>query len=135
MALGYDAGLRNDRLDTITALIDAGASGGFIRIYDGVRPATGGTVTTLLAEIIMGDPSFPAAVGGTMSANAITSDPAANATGIASWFRITDSDGAFVMDGDVTSGSPTGDMDINSTSITFGIRVDVTGFILTAGNP
>lgn len=135
MALGYDANLRNNRLDTIAALIDAGVSGGLIRIYDGARPATAGAPTLLLAEMVMSDPSFPAAAGGVMSANVITSDAGADATGIATWFRIVDSAGTFVMDGDITSGSPAGDMDINSTAITIGIQVNVTDFILTAGNP
>ena len=135
MALGYDVSLRNNRLDTIAALIDAGATGGLIRIYDGTRPATAGTVTLLLAEMEMGKPSFPAASDGTMSANAISSDPAANASGTASWFRVVDSNGVFVMDGDINSGSPIVDMAINSTSITVGIQIDVAGFILTAGNP
>lgn len=133
MALGFLVALRNNELDEITALIDAGAGAGLIRIYDGTRPATGGTATTLLAELTCSDPSFPAASSGAMTANAITDDSSANATGTATWFRVVDSNGAFVLDGDVgTSGS---DLNLDSVSITVGQTVSISSFVLTAGNP
>ena len=132
MALGFAATLRNNMLDEITALIDAGATGGLIRIYDGSRPATGGAATTLLAELTFSTTSFPAASSGTMSANAITDDSSANASGTATWFRVVDDTATFVMDGGVgTSGS---DLNLNTTSISSGGTVSITGFDLTAGN-
>jgi len=131
MALGITATTRNNMLDELTALIDAGTAG-FLRIYDGTRPATGGTATTLLAELTMNVTSFPAASSGAMTANAITGDTSANATGTATWFRITDSAGTAVVDGDVgTSGS---DLNLNTVAITSGVTVDVTSMVLTAGN-
>lgn len=49
MTLAFDQNnIRNLMLDTITTR--AGASA-LLRIYDGSRPATGGTATTLLAEL------------------------------------------------------------------------------------
>lgn len=132
MALALVEALRNARLDEITAKIDAGTGAGKLRIYDGTRPATGGTATTLLAELTLNDPSFPAAASGQMTANAITDDSSADATGTATWFRIVDSDNNFVLDGDVgTSGS---DLNLNSTSITAGVTVEVTSLVLTEGN-
>lgn len=132
MALGLAVALRNSRLDEITALIDAGTTGGLIRIYDGTRPATGGTATTLLAELVFSVTSFPAAAAGAMTANAITDDSSANATGTATWFRIVDDLANFVLDGDVgTSGS---DLNLNSTSISIGQNVSVTSCVLTEGN-
>lgn len=132
MALGYSVTLRNNRLDEITALIDA-VSNGLIRIYDGTRPATGGAATTLLAELSFSATSFPAASSGVMTANAITSDSSANATGTATWFRVVDSTGSHVLDGDCgTSGS---DMNLNSVAISIGVQVDCTNFVITAGNP
>ncbi len=72
-----------------------------------------------------------AAASGAVSANSITSDT--NATGgTAAWFRITDSTGAFVMDGDVgTSGS---DLNLNTTSIAAASTVSVSSLQITAGN-
>lgn len=130
MALGYAATLRNNQLDEITAR--AGASA-LLRIYDGSRPATGGTATTLLAELTCNATFAPAASGGVLTLNAIASDSSANATGTATWFRIVQSDGStHVLDGNVgTSGS---DLNLNSTSITAGGSVAVTSFVVTAGN-
>lgn len=130
MALGYDASIRNGQLDQVTTR--AGASA-LLRIYDGTRPATGGTATTLLAELTCNATFAPAASGGVLTLNAITQDSSANATGTATWFRIVKSDGTtFVMDGSVgTSGA---DLNLNSTSITSGGTVSVTSFTITAGN-
>lgn len=137
MALGFTAVLQRNRLDEITSVLDAGAGAGRLRIYDGARPtnadtAVGGQV--LLAELTFSVTSFPAATGtpGTMTANAITDDSAADATGTAAWFRIVDDSTGVVMDGDVgTSGS---DLNLNSLAIAIGIRVSVSSFVLTAGN-
>ena len=130
MALGFNVLLRNAMLDAITTF--AGGAGK-LRIYSGSRPATGGAATTLLAELTLNATFAPAASGGTLTLNAITSDSSADSTGTATWFRIVKSDGTtHVMDGNVgTSGS---DLNINSTSITAGATVSVTSAVLTAGN-
>lgn len=130
MALGYASGLRNAQLDAITTF--AGNSGK-LRIYNGTRPATGGTATTLLAELTCNATFAPAASGAVLTLNAITQDASADATGTATWFRLVKSDGTtHVMDGDVgTSGS---DLNLNSTSLTAGATVSVTSFTITCGN-
>lgn len=130
MALGYATGLRNAQLDAITTF-----SGGSckLRLYSGSRPATGGAATTLLAELTCNATFAPAASGGVLTLNAITSDTNADSTGTATWFRIVKSDGTtHVMDGSVgTSGS---DLNLNTTSIVAGATVAVTSFTITAGN-
>ncbi len=132
MALAYLTALRNSRADEIAALIDADAGAGSLRIYDGTRPATGGAATTLLAELVLNDPFAPAASGGVLTANAISDDTAADATGTATWFRIVDNSGDFVLDGDVgTSGS---DLNLNTVALTVGVNVAVTSLVLTEGN-
>lgn len=129
MALAFSTTLRNNMLDQITSAV--GASG-FLRIYDGSRPATGGTATTLLAELTCNATFAPSASGGILTLNAITQDSSANATGTATWFRIVTSGGTFVCDGNVsTSGS---DLNLNTTSIVSGAAVSVTSFTITAGN-
>jgi len=129
MALGYVATLRNAQLDAITTAV---GTSGKVRIYSGTRPATGGTATTQLAELPCSATFAPAASGGVLTINAITTDASADATGTASWFRILTSANAAVVDGDVsTSGS---DLNLNSTSITAGGSVAITSFTITAGN-
>jgi hypothetical protein len=130
MALALDTTtIRDDMLDIITTAV--GASG-FLRIYDGSRPASMGTATTLLAELTLNSTFAPAASSGVLTLNAITSDTSANATGTATWFRLTTSGGAARVDGNVgTSGS---DLNLNTTSIVSGATVAVTSFTITAPN-
>lgn len=130
MTIAYAEPLRHTRLDAITTRAGNGA---LLRIYNGVRPATGGAATTLLAELTCGTPFAGAAASGALTANAITQDSSANATGTASWFRIVQSDGTtHVMDGNVgTSGS---DLNLDSVSIVAGGTVSVTSFVITGGN-
>lgn len=131
--VGLVVATRNSRLNLIRDAIDAGAGAGFLRVYDGSRPATGGTATTLLAELTFTDPSAPNASSGVLTFSAITADASANATGTATWCRIVDSTGAFVLDGSVgTSGQ---DYNLNTTSITSGVQVSCTSATLTEGNP
>jgi len=132
MAIGIATSVRNSRMDEIKTAIDAGAGAGLLRIYDGVRPATGGAATTLLAELTFDDPSFPAASSGAITADPINSDPAANNTGTATWFRCVDSNGVFVLDGDASTAGA--DLNLNSVSIIAGVQVEVTSIILTDGN-
>lgn len=132
MALAYDVvSIRNAMLDTITTRAGNAA---LLRIYDGTRPATGGTATTLLAELICGTPFAAGAASGVLTLGAITQDASANATGTATWFRIVKADGTtFVLDGSVgTSGS---DLNLTTTSIVSGQPVSVTSFVITEANP
>ncbi len=130
MALALNTtNVRDDMLDVITTAV--GASG-LLNIYDGTRPASGGTATTLLAQLTCNATFAPAASSGVLTLNAITSDTSANATGTATWFRITTSGGTWVIDGNVgTSGS---DLNFNTVSIVSGATVAVSSFTITAGN-
>jgi hypothetical protein len=132
MAIAYATTLRNSRMDTIKTAIDAGSGAGLLRIYDGARPATGGAATNLLAELTFNDPSFPSATTGVITASAITQDSSANASGTATWFRVVDSTGSFVMDGNV--GTVGSDLNLTTTSIVITQPVAVTSFVLTEGN-
>lgn len=119
----------------VSAAVDAGAGGGKLRIYGGTRPSTGGAATTVLAELTFASTSFGAPSSGVISANSIAADTDADATGTASWFRVTDSSGGFVMDGDVGVSGSGADLELNSVNIGAGQRVEVTSFQITEGNP
>jgi hypothetical protein len=130
MALGLATALRTTRATDIVNAIDAGTAG-LLRIYDGVRPATGGSVTNLLAELTLSDPCGTV-TNGVLTFSAITQDASANATGTATWFRIVTSAAAFVLDGGVgTSGA---DLNLTTTSVTTGQPVQVTSLVFTEGN-
>jgi hypothetical protein len=130
MALAYSAAVRNAMLDAITA---AAGGSALLSIYDGTRPATGGAATTLLAQLTCNATFAPGASGGVLTLNSITTDSSANATGTATWFRITTSGATHVLDGNVgTSGS---DLNLSSTAIVSTQPVSVTSFVITEGNP
>jgi hypothetical protein len=131
MTLGMSSTLRNARLDAITTAVGAN---GYLRIYNGSRPATGGTATTLLAELRTNASAFAAAAsGGVLTLNAVTQDSSADATGTATWFRVLQSNGStFVFDGSVgTSGQ---DLNLSTTSIVATGVVSVTSGTITEGN-
>jgi len=133
MAIAYVTALRNTRMDAIDDACNAGAGAALLRVYDGTRPATGGTATTLLAELTFSDPAFGASASGVLTASSITQDSSANATGAASWFRVVDSAGNAVMDGNCgTSGS---DLNLTTLSIVSTQPVSCSSFVLTEGNP
>lgn len=127
MAVTYAEDLVNARLDAITTRAGNAA---LLRIYSGTRPATGGTPTTLLAELTCGTPFASAASGGELTANSISDDTSANASGTATWWRLVQSNGTtHVMDGDVGDS-----MTISNASIVEGGTVSVSSFVITGGN-
>jgi hypothetical protein len=130
MTVGMVAGLRNARADAITTF--AGNSGK-LRIYSGTRPATGGTATTLLAELTCNATFAPSASGGVLTLNAITQDSSADATGTATWARLLKSDGTTIVL-DCSVGTSGADINLNTTSIVTGAAVSVTSAVLTEGN-
>jgi hypothetical protein len=132
LALAYNTTVRNNRLTQVENAMDAGAGAALWRIYDGSRPATCGAATTLLAELTCSDPAGSVA-SQVLTFDSITADASANATGTATWFRIVDSTGTCVIDGNVgTSGS---DLNLNSTSISSGQNVAISSATITEGNP
>lgn len=115
--------------DAMAALLNSGK----LNIYNGSQPATADTAVstqTLLAQLTFGSTAFGASSGGIATANSITGDTDADATGTASWFRLFKSDGTTaVLDGSVgTSGC---DLNINSTAIQQHAEVDVSSFTIT----
>lgn len=128
-ALGYVTTLRNTRLDAITTAV--GASG-LIRIYNGTQPATGGTATTLLAELTCSSTFAAAASGGVLTANSITQDSSADATGTATWGRLATSGGTAVAD--FTAGTSGTSLILTTASIVATQPVSISSFAITEGN-
>jgi hypothetical protein len=89
----------NGQADNLSARLNSG----FLRIYDGTQPATADTAVStqvLLAELTFSATAAPAASGGVITFNGLTSDTNANATGTPTWYRAVRTDGTtVVMDG------------------------------------
>jgi hypothetical protein len=122
---------------TANAIADAVATrcnGGTLKVYDGTQPATADTAIdtqTLLATCTFGSPAFAAAADGVATANAITQDASADATGTAAWFRVLTSAAAVVMDGSVGVGALF-DCNVVSTSVTSGDPFPIASMTITA---
>jgi hypothetical protein len=109
--------------DAVCALLNTG----YLRIYSGTQATNADTAIgaqVLLAELRYGATAFGAAVNGVATANAITQDASADATGTATWFRALKSDGTTaVFDGSVgTSGA---NLNLNAVAISQGAAVSV----------
>ena len=125
-------------VNAVTAL----ANSGKLEIYSGTQPTDANTAigaqVLLSSGLTMGSTAFGASSASgsagskvvTATANSITSDTSAAATGTAAWFRLYKSDGTTViMDGSVgTSGC---DLNLSTTSIVMGATVAVTSLTLT----
>lgn len=134
MSLSLNTLLRNARLDQITSFMGPSP---LLKILNGAKPAAGGALTALLAQLTMNATPAPGASGGVLTFNAISSALSAAATGAATWFRIVKADGTtFVMDGTVsTVAAGTGDLRLDDVNIVLGGTVAISSAILSEGNP
>lgn len=119
---------RNAALDAVLDVLN----GGKLRIYDGTQPTDADTALgaqVVLAELALNATFGAAASSATKTANAITSDTSADATGTATWFSLLTSANARVIDGSVgTSGA---NLNLNSVAISSGATVSVTALTVT----
>lgn len=118
MSVTYTAALKNARLDTVAAAIDAGAGPGYIEIGTA-------SMAIVLATIPLTDPCAPAATGGIL---AFDFDPdvtvAATNTGFAEAARIRDSAGSDVVTG-LSVGAEGTDVILDSALISAGHDVTI----------
>jgi hypothetical protein len=124
---------RNSAVDSITALINAGGAG-TIKIYNGAQPANPQTALsgqTLLGTLTFSATSFGAGATGVATANSITQDSSADASGTASWARIASGGGSTVFDCDVTGTGGGGTIQLNTTTIAAGGPIQISSFTLT----
>jgi len=119
----------------VNAAVDAAAAlcnGGKLQIYDGAQPTDADTAVgaqVKLAELTWNATAFAGAVDGVATANAITADSDADATGTAAWFRaLTSADGK-LFDGSVAASGA--DLNINSVAIQIHAAVSCTSFTFT----
>lgn len=124
-------------VNAVAVLLNSGK----LEIYNGSQPTDANTALgaqTLLSTLTFGTTAFATSTASgsagskvvTATANTITSDTNAAATGTASWFRAYKSDGTTpVMDG--SAGTSGYDLNLNTTSIVAGATVSCTSFTIT----
>lgn len=126
--------LRNARGHAIIDAIGTGGAG-TINFYTATRPAAGAAITsqTLLATV---ECSLPAGTvtGGVVTFSAITDDILADKTGAATWVRVLDGNGDWVIDMDVTLTAGAGPVKMPSTQVYQGGIVHFSSLVITEGN-
>jgi hypothetical protein len=134
MAVRISTAARNAAADAIAALANGGTGPGVLRVYTGGQPAGPATAPTgtLLAEFVLSDPAFAAAVAGSAALDTTPSlTDSGLADGVAGWFRMLDSTeaagaGLGIVDGSITGSGGGGDLTMNTTQINTGVTVTIT---------
>lgn len=124
--------VKNSILTPINDAISAGSAAGTINIYSGTIPATPETAVTsqtLLGTLTFSDPAGVIA-DGALTMSTITQDASADATGVATWARVLDSDANVVMDIDVTTTGGGGTLQLNTTNIVAGGPIIINSFVI-----
>lgn len=114
------------RNEALNAWIDNLNSGKF-RVYSGTRPTDADTAlsgNTLLAELVLNSTFSPNASGGVLTANAVTADSSADATGTASFIRVFESDGTTVF-ADLSVGTSGAEVNFATLSFVAGASISV----------
>jgi len=129
--LNYSNGTRDAQQD---GLITYAGTGAIISLYTGTQPATANDAlsgNTKLVDLVIAS-GFGTDSNGTLTLGTVSNGTAV-ATGTATFFRITKSDGTtVVMDGSVAvSGA---DLNITSTSISTGQTVSITSGTIIRAN-
>lgn len=128
MALTLSPTIKTNMMAQINA---AAGTSAVLTIYNGTRPATGGTATTALAVFTCNATAF-----GTVSGRVLTALPiasvAAVATGTATWARLTSSGGTFVADMNVGTGGA--ELTLTTTAVASGATLSITSCTISASN-
>lgn len=126
---GWTDAVRNLMADAI----DGEYNDGYLRIYDGSRPANPATAVTtqvLLAELRFANPAASSVTNGVITFDTISPDTSANNTGTASWARCLKSDGTTAIC-DLNVGTSDANVIVSTTAISAGVEVSVTSASVT----
>lgn len=134
MAVQLSTAVRNARLDGIETSIGTSA---VLKIFTGSPPVNCGTADsgTVLATLSLPSDWMAAASGGSKALSGTWTEPSADNTGTAGYFRLYASDGTTCgMQGTVTATGGGGDMTVDNTAFVAAQVFNVTTFTLTDGN-
>ena len=123
------AAQRNRAADAVCARMNGGPA----VIYSGTVPASADAAlsgNTALATLTMGNPAFGAASNGVATANAITADSSADASGVATFMRIFEVGGTAVVT-QMTVGTSGAECILSSVNIVAGGPVSISSLTYT----
>ena len=123
MAISINTAARNTMLNALADTMDAGVC--TLNIRSGTAPAvTAAETGTLLASITLPTPAFGASATGIVTLAGTWQDASADATGTASYFRITTDSGEAIQ-GSVTATGGGGDLELSTVDLTVGGDVTI----------
>lgn len=127
MPVRLATGTVNAKADAAVDRLDGGAPG-TIKVYTGSQPASANDAATgtLLATFTLANPAFGNAASGTATLLSTPRTASAVAAGTAGWFRAATSGGATVFDGSVTATGAGGQIELNTTTFSVGVDVELT---------
>lgn len=125
--------VRNAIVAAVTALIDSGGPG-ILVCRTGAPPTNVGDVDsgTLLATLTFSATSFGAPSTGVATANAITSDSSADASGTVGHFRIKQAGGTTLIQGTAGNAAATPDLEFDVQDFVAGGVVAISTMTITA---
>lgn len=132
MALNPKTSLASRAL-ALNAAFDILNSGKF-RIYDSTQPVDADTALgaqVLLADLTLNATAFAAASAGSKVAGSITQDSSADATGTATWATLVASTRATIGTMDMSAGTGTVNLVLNSAAISSGAAVSCSSLTIT----
>lgn len=102
----------------VSAVDEGAGTNAILEIWTAPRPANptisgGSGGATLLTQLPFSDPAFGNWAGG-ISHGTINGSSDVIASGVASWFRITNKDGVGLIDGDISLRGGTGDLQFDN---------------------
>jgi hypothetical protein len=126
----------NAMADAVDALVNGGSAAGTIKVYSGSQPANANaSITgTLLATFTLDSPAFGAASGGVITLGAVPLTTTGAAAGTATHFRCASGGTGgvgTVWDGQVTATGGGGELQLNTTTISVGVSVEITSGTFT----
>lgn len=133
MAVQFSVDVRNGMLDSVETTIGTAA---VLEIRSGTAPASASAANSgsvLVAYTLASDWAANAA-SGSKSFNNTPISGTASGSGTATYFRIYSSGGKCHWQGSVTATGGGGDLTIDNTSIASSQTVNVSSFVLSAGN-
>ena len=117
----------------LNAIDDIIGSGGFLRFFDGTKPATADVAITTqaqLAQCALTADSFGDAASRVITAAAISTDTSADATGTATWASLVTSAGVRVVDLTVGEAADSADITVDNKDFQAGADIAVTSLTL-----
>lgn len=134
MVITPSLSLRNATAALWLAALQAGASDTTIKFYTGTKPTGPDVAPNGTTQVLLGTLTCTSQVGttgsGSLTFDAITQDSDADASGTATWARLTDGNGTAVIDVDVSETGGTAFLKLNTTNIIIHGPISISSFVI-----